>query len=315
MRSREGTTRLVVREIVAETPSIVSLRLEDPGGGELAPWEAGSHIDVQLITRHERQYSLCGDPADRFSYRIAVLREELSRGASDYIHTYLKVGGHVFVGAPRNHFPIEDASAYLLIAAGIGITPILAIARDLQARGADWRMLYLVRDRSDVALADEIAALGSRVQVHVSAEEGRIDVQRLFADVEAGTDVYSCGPGPFIDALTEHAGHLPPGSRIHTERFKPARREWGPDEPFTAVCAVSEQTVDVPAESSLLVTLAKAGIEVSSSCMSGVCGSCVIPLIAGSAQHRDSLGTDDSSGIIYPCVSRAAAGTTLTLGV
>ncbi|MCP2635415.1 PDR/VanB family oxidoreductase [Microbacterium sp. HD4P20] len=314
MHSRQGMLPLVVRELTAQTPTIVSIRLESERREPLPPWEPGAHIDVQLLTRHERQYSLCGDPHDDRSYRIAVLREELSRGASHYIHSFLRVGARVYARPPRNLFPLAGAASYLLIAAGIGITPILAMARHLASRGEDWRLVYLVRRSEDVAFATELAALGEGVRIHASSEEGRLDTAELLTAVRPGTDVYACGPQRLLDSLDDHAVLLPSDSTLRTERFEPVRKDFLPDTPFTVTCARSEKTVEVPTDSTLLLALAKADIEVPASCLRGVCGTCAVPLLGGRAEHRDSLGTDDGSGLIYPCVSRAI-DTTLTLDV
>lgn len=305
MRSRAGMIPLLVSEIVRETPSIVSVRLEAPGGSPLPPWVPGAHIDVQLITRHERQYSLCGDPADVTGYRIAVLREAASRGGSHYIHSFLRVGSRVWVRPPRNLFALSEAPAYLLLAAGIGITPILAMARHLAAEGADWRMSYLARRKDDIAFSAELEALGDRVTTHVSSELGRLDLAGLLAGIEPGTAVYACGPQGFIDALTGLADALPEGSSIHVERFEPKPREHRPNEAFSVVCSRSEVTVEVPPQRSMLDALADAGVSVGGSCLRGVCGSCALNVLDGRPEHRDSLNADDDSMTIYPCVSRS----------
>jgi len=314
MRSREGMLPLVVRAMTVESASIVSIRLEHAQQTELPPWEPGAHIDLQLLTRHERQYSLCGEPADRRSYRIAVLREEFSRGASLYIHRFLRVGARVYARPPRNLFPLAAAPSYLLIAGGIGITAILPMARELAARGAEWRALHLVRHRKDAGFADEFAELGERATVHVSSEGGRVDSAALFSGLAPGTAVYACGPQSLMADLERNAPRLPHESVLHAERFQPVRRAWLPDEPFSVVCARSGKDVTVPAGSTMLSALDKAGIELPASCFRGVCGSCAVPLLAGTAEHRDSLGTDDATGVVYPCVSRARS-TTLTLDV
>jgi ferredoxin-NADP reductase len=298
-------TPLVVREIRNETPSVVSIRLADPDAAPLPPWEPGAHIDLQLITRHERQYSLCGDPADRDAYRIAVRREPLSRGASHYIHSFLRVGGTVWVRPPRNIFALDDAESYLLLSAGIGITPILSMGRALAARGADWRWIHLARTREDVPFADGLAALGPSVTIHISGERGRLDLVSRLRDVAAGTDVSACGPQGFIDELVEVADVLPEGSRVHVERFEPKKRQFRPNEPFSVECARSGVTVTVPAERSMLETLGAAGVVASGSCLRGVCGSCALRVLDGTPEHRDSLNIDDASTTIYPCVSRA----------
>ena len=303
MPTRKDLTPLVVREVRRETPSIVSIRLEHPDGEPLPPWEPGAHLDVQLITRHERQYSLCGDPADVHGYRIAVLDEPLSRGGSHYIHRYLREGSRVWVRPPRNLFPLGDAAHHLLLAAGIGITPILAMARHLAATGADWRMVYAVRSRDDVAFAADLAELGDRVRVHVSSEDGRLDLATLLAGTEEGTDVSACGPARFTEALL--AEKLPAGVRLHLERFEPKRREFRPNEPFTVVAARSGVEVEVPADRTMFGVMKAAGIPVEGSCLRGICGSCALQVLDGTPEHRDSLTADETSATMYPCVSRA----------
>jgi ferredoxin-NADP reductase len=308
MRDRSDMMPLVVNEIVQETPSIVSVLLAHPDGEVLPPWQPGAHIDVQLVTRQERQYSLCGDPNDARRYRIAVRREEFSRGASHYIHTFLRAGRRVWVRPPRNLFPLGDAPAYLLLAAGIGITPILAMARHLDARGAEWRMLYLTRDRDDAAFTSEVAAFGDRARVHGSGLEGRLDLARVLAAVAPGTDVHACGPRGFADALLDARPLLPAGSQLHMERFEPVRREFLPNTEFSVVAARSGTVVPVPAERTLLQALRGAGVDAQGSCLRGVCGSCALTVLDGVPEHRDSLGTEGAS-VIYPCVSRALTPT------
>ncbi|MEV7693437.1 PDR/VanB family oxidoreductase [Microbacterium sp. NPDC089189] len=311
MRDRSDMMPLVVSEIIRETPSIVSIRLTHPDGDVLPAWEPGAHVDVQLITRQERQYSLCGDPADAHAYRIAVLKEPLSRGGSHYIHRHLQVGRRVYVRPPRNLFALGDAPAYLLLAAGIGITPILAMARHLEAVGAPWRMLYLARHADDVAFAEELAVFGDRVRVHLSGAEGRLDLREVLGSAASGTDVYACGPARFADALSDLRDALPEGSRLHMERFEPARREFRPNEAFTVVAARTRQEIAVPAEWTMLQALRGAGVDAPGSCLRGVCGSCALPVLDGTPEHRDSLGTEGAS-VVYPCVSRALSPT-LTL--
>ncbi|KNY08139.1 hypothetical protein AKH00_06100 [Microbacterium sp. GCS4] len=296
---------LVVSEIVRETPSIVSVRLESPDGSPLPPWVPGAHVDVQLITRHERQYSLCGDPADVAGYRIAVLREPASRGGSHYIHSFLRVGSRVWVRPPRNLFALDDASSYLLVAAGIGITPILAMARHLAAEGADWRMVYLVRRPDDVAFAADLDALGDRITTHASAEDGRLDLARLVSDTAPGTAIYACGPQGFIEALSALDDELPSGGSIHIERFEPKPRKNRPNEEFTVICSRSRITVTVPEKRSMLDALRDSGVDVQGSCLRGICGSCALSVLDGQPEHRDSLTADEESSTIYPCVSRS----------
>ncbi|MDF2492952.1 MAG: oxidoreductase [Microbacterium sp.] len=199
MRDRSDMMPLVVSEIIRETPSIVSIRLTHPSGEVLPAWEPGAHVDVQLVTRQER---------------IAVHREPRSRGGSHYIHDHLRVGRRVYVRPPRNLFPLGNAPRYLLIAAGIGITPILAMARHLDATGADWAMISLARRPEDVAFAAELAGFGDRIRIHLSSVDGRLDLREVLASAAPGTAVYACGPqadGSMLRAL-RGAGVDAPGS-------------------------------------------------------------------------------------------------------
>jgi ferredoxin-NADP reductase len=312
MGDRRDMVPLIVREIIRETPFVVSVSLEHAEGQPLPPWQPGAHLDVQLLTRHERQYSLCGDPGDTSSYRIAVLNEPLSRGGSHYIHNFLRVGSRVYARPPRNLFALGEAPEYLLLAAGIGITPILSMARHLESIGADWRMIYAVRSQEDAAFTRELASFGDRVSPHVSGEAGRLDLAGLLAGVHPGTAVYACGPSGFTEALLALRSTMPAGSELHTERFEPKPRTHVPNEPFTVVCATSDRVVEVPAHRSMLQSLQAEGVDVQGSCLRGVCGSCALRVVDGVPDHRDSLNADDSSMTIYPCVSRSV-GTTLVV--
>lgn len=295
---------LVVKRITQQSTDIVSLELVAPDGSSLPPWQPGAHIDVQLVTRQQRQYSLCGDPADLGSYRVAVLREELSRGASMYIHSYLREGRTVHASAPRNLFPMLPAERYLLLAAGIGITPMLPMARALAASGADWSMNFAVRDEAHLPFGAEIDALGDRVTVNSRDRAGRLDLDGLLAEPRAGLAVYSCGPARFTDAVEAAMARWPSGS-LHLERFEPKPVVARPNQPFTVRLARSGRTVEVPAEQTMLHALNARDVAVPGSCLRGICGSCVVRVVDGAIEHRDSLTSGDETGIIYPCVSRA----------
>jgi len=297
---------LVVKRITPQSTDIVSLELADPTGAPLPAWEPGAHIDLQLITRQQRQYSLCGDPADLGSYRIAVLREELSRGASMYIHDFLREGRLVYARPPRNLFPVQPAGEYLLLAAGIGITPILSMAKDLQRRGARWSMNYAVQDDTRLPFRAEIESLGDRVTINSRDRAGRLDLEAFLADVRPGVSVYSCGPARFTDAVEAAMQHWPAGS-LHLERFEPKPIVALPNTDFTVTAARSNIVVEVPAGESMLHALKSKGLPVTGSCLRGICGSCAVTVLDGAVEHRDSLTSDPESRTMYPCVSRALA--------
>jgi ferredoxin-NADP reductase len=254
----------------------------------LAPWEPGAHIDLELPNWLTRQYSLCGDPGDRSAYRIAVRHDPLSRGGSEYVHLFLQPGRTLRVSLPRNHFPLVPAAEYLFVAGGIGITPIVPMLRAAVASGAAVTLAYAGRP-----FAAELAAeYGELVRL------GRPDLAALAAEFPAA-EVYCCGPASMVDA----AEAVFP--RLHTERFEPTRRVFGPDKPFEVACARSGGTIAVPADESLLDALDHAGKPVPSACREGVCGSCEVTVLEGEPEHRDDIGA--AAGRMYPCVSRASS--------
>jgi ferredoxin-NADP reductase len=272
---------------------VVSLVLRGDEG-PLAPWEPGAHVDLALPNWLTRQYSLCGDPADLSAYRIAVRHDPLSRGGSEYVHLYLRPGRTLEVSLPRNHFPLAPAPEYLFLAGGIGITPMVPMLRAAVESGAAATLVYVGRSLTTMPFASElVATYGERVRLVPTSESGRPD----FADLDPQTEVYCCGPASM---LTAAEAVFP---RVHAERFQSTRRVFGPDTPFEVTCARSGQTIQVPADESLLDALDHAGRPVPSGCREGVCGSCELSVLDGEPEHRDDIGAP--AGRMYPCVSRA----------
>ncbi|MGW6752177.1 PDR/VanB family oxidoreductase [Streptomyces sp. NPDC055006] len=307
----DGVLDLRVEQIRRESDGVVSVTLVDPDGAALPAWTPGAHLDVELpgLTR---QYSLCGDPADRYTYRFAVLREEQSRGGSRYVHDTLRVGDPVEVGGPRNRFALEPAQRYLFIAGGIGITPLLPMAAAAEANGAQWSLAYGGRQRSSMAFLDELAAYGDKITVVAEAERGPLDLDGLLGTPVPDTAVYCCGPEGLLAAVEERCASWPEGS-LHLERFKAkptAVGEFGLDREFEVVCERAGTSLRVPAGRSVLDCVEDAGIAVNSACRDGVCGSCETKVLAGEVEHRDSLLTArerESGGTMMLCVSRAAS--------
>ncbi|MFE4857621.1 PDR/VanB family oxidoreductase [Streptomyces sp. NPDC056670] len=291
--------RTVVEHIEPVAEDVVALTLR-AAAGELAPWEPGAHIDLALPNWLTRQYSLCGDPAERDAYRVAVRNDPLSRGGSEYVHRFLRPGRALDVSLPRNHFPLVPASGYLFVAGGIGITPLLPMLRAAVAAGLPATLLYAGPSADRMPFAGELGrAYGDRVRVVETKRQGRPDLGALAAALEPDTLVYCCGPGAMLAA----AEAVFPAGRLHAERFRPAMRAFGPDTAFEAVCARSGHTVSVPADESLLDALAQAGRPLPSGCREGVCGSCEVPVLDGTPEHRDDIGAPE--GTMYACVSRA----------
>ncbi|MBP8538662.1 PDR/VanB family oxidoreductase [Streptomyces sp. MK37H] len=305
----EDTLLVARREEVAS--DVVALTLRHPAGRDLPAWEPGAHLDLVLDAGPTRQYSLCGDPADRASWRIAVLRAPAGRGGSAQVHDTLTEGSSVRVRGPRNHFALRPAARYLFIAGGIGITPLLPMTAAAEAAGADWRLLYGGRTRASMAFADELAARhGDKVRLVPQDEEGLLDLKPyLTAPAGPGTLVYCCGPEPLLQAAEEACRDWPEGS-LRTERFQPRKDDAGAESgsrAFELVLTRSGLTLTVEPERSVLRTVEAAGVPVLYSCEEGTCGTCETDVVEGEVDHHDSVLTDEeraSGETMMICVSR-----------
>lgn len=289
------------REFAAD--GVLALTLRHPLGEQLPAWEPGAHIDVVLGPQLERQYSLCGDPADRTTWRIAVLREPDGRGGSAHVHEQVGQGDKVRARGPRNHFRLEPAPSYRFIAGGIGITPILPMLAAAEASGAEWTLLYGGRTRRSMAFTEELGRYGDRVTVAPQEEAGLLDLASVLDGVADGTLVYCCGPGPLLDAVEARC----PAGLLHVERFAPKEQEEGENTEFEVELAQSGRTLTVPAGASVLDTVRAAGVEVLFSCTEGTCGTCETDVLDGTPEHRDSVLTaeeQESGETMMICVSR-----------
>ena len=304
---------LKVRAIAELTPRIRTFELVPPHRGTLLPaFTAGAHLTVHLPSGLERQYSLCNDPAERHRYCIAVQREEAGRGGSDEMFRAVQVGDVLTVGAPRNLFPLHDDTeeAAVLIAGGIGVTPILAMARHLSAAGRRFSVLYLTRDPEATAFADEFAALaaaGTPVTVHHDGGDPAraFDLGGFLAALPATAHVYCCGPAGLMAAVARLGADR--GERMHFEHFANAdAAAKSGDRPFVVRLARSGRDIEIPADRTILDTLLEAGLDIDYSCAEGTCGTCITRLLGGEADHRDRvLMPDEKIGSIAICCSRA----------
>lgn len=304
MTSYEAELVVERRDLAAE--GVLALTLRHPLGEELPAWEPGAHIDVVLGPDLERQYSLCGDPADRHSWRVAVLREPDGRGGSAHVHGQLEAGGKVRVRGPRNHFALQPSPRYRFVAGGIGITPILPMLAEAEASGAEWTLLYGGRTRNSMAFVEELSPYGDKVRIAPQDEAGLLDLAAELGTPQPGTLVYCCGPGPLLDAVEERCAQWPKGS-LHVERFQPKVQETGADTEFEVVLERSGRTLTVPADVSVLDTVRSAGVEVLFSCTEGTCGTCETDVLEGTPDHRDSVLTDEereAGETMLICVSR-----------
>ncbi|MGE0280274.1 MAG: 2Fe-2S iron-sulfur cluster-binding protein [Rhizobiaceae bacterium] len=298
--------RLMVREMRLETDDVMRIRFSARDRSPLPAWEPGAHIDIAFANGVERQYSLCGDPADCSEWQIAVLREPVSRGGSRFIHDKLRPGDLVTVSAPRNNFRLEPAEKTVFIAGGIGITPLLPMIRQTRAEGRDWRLLYLGKTRERMAFIEAVEC--GAATIACSAVGGRMDIFDWIGQVDTGTRIYACGPQAMLDALEERSAAWPKGA-LRIERFQ-ARSfvDLSDSKEFEVVAQRSGLSVIVSPGCSILQMLEEAGLPVPSSCLEGVCGTCETAIIDGEAEHRDSILSPDereTNETMMICVSRS----------
>jgi len=311
------TLAVQVAGLRLEAQGVISLELRALDGAVLPAWAPGAHIDLLLPSGLVRQYSLCGDPQQRRSLRIAVLLEANGRGGSREVHGALRLGQQLAIRGPRNAFPMQAGEAYLFVAGGIGVTPIMAMAQAAQRVGADWQMLYGGRSRHSMAFIDELQAMGAgRVEVVPMDEVGLLDLDAVVAAARAGRQVYSCGPAALLDALTARFAEAGLLERLHLERFTPVQVpvEQG-GEALTVILARSGTQLQVPPGCTIMAALRAAGHEVASSCEQGVCGMCETRVLDGVPDHRDMLLSESErarGNVMMLCVSRALTPT-LTL--
>lgn len=314
MTVSEVATDTFVLEVAARRlvgRDIVVLELVSPDRAPLPPWQPGAHLEVNLPAVDGdvmlRQYSLCGDPRQADVYRVAVLALADGRGGSSYILDNVHSGTTVRVRGPRNHFPLEDAPSYAFVAGGIGITPILAMARATAMAGKRWQAVYLARDRQRLAFADELQALGAHATIWIDEESGRFDLAGFVDGLSAGTHLYACGPGPMLDAL--EALHTPESSwQLHLERFAAVSVDTSSDAPFEVVLNSSGEALTVPPDCSILSALRKHGVQIEYSCSEGVCGTCETTVLEGVPDHRDAVLSpeeQEANETLMVCVSRS----------
>lgn len=287
-----------------------------PDGGTLPAFEAGAHVRVQVPGGPERCYSLCNDPAETHRYQIAVHRDPQSRGGSHGMHARVAVGDRLVVSTPANHFPLDEAAPHtLLIAGGIGITPLLAMAWRLHAIGASWSLHHAARSAAHCAFLDALrhSPFKQRVQLHLDdgSHEGLLDVPALIAASKPGTHIYVCGPAGLIDhVLTAGREAGWPAARLHHERFTSAPLEPGINRAFRLVLARSGLSLNVPADRSAASVVQAAGIALPTSCEQGMCGTCLTDVLDGEVDHRDECLDDaDRTRCFTPCCSRALSDT------
>ena len=311
--SHERTLTVRVARISRQTPEILAFELAHPWGRPLPSYEAGAHIDVHMPGGFSRQYSLARAPSccDAGPYVIGVKREAASRGGSASMHERVREGDLLSISAPRNTFPLrEEATHHLLLAGGIGMTPLLAMAQALAARGAAFTLCVFARSEEHLAFADALrdAALAPHLRLHLDQGDAtqRIDLHALLADRAPGTHLYVCGPGGFMQAVRDAAAHWPEDA-LHAEYFAaPTDAATSTGLPFTLMLAKRGIRVPVAADQTAVDALHEVGIEIPVSCQQGLCGTCVVEGDGEGAEHRDfCLTGSERRHKVALCCSRA----------
>jgi vanillate O-demethylase ferredoxin subunit len=309
----DGLLEVVVQRRVRVADDVISLELARIDGELLPPFTPGSHIDLHLGAGLVRQYSLCGDPADTSRYRLGILRTAHSKGGSHRVHSRIREGQFLLMSPPKNNFVIDSgASLSLLFAGGIGITPLLAMARQLAADREDFEVHYRARDRGRLAFADELTALAGEERLFCyldddQATAAKFDPEAIVRRAGPGAQVYVCGPRGFMDFVEDSARRAGvPEPMLHEENFTNEVDYSGT--PFTVVAARSGVKVQVESGRTIAETLREHGVAVRTSCETGVCGTCLTRVIEGVPDHRDvfqSPAKQLTNANVTLCCSRA----------
>jgi len=283
---------LRIKSAVWEAPNVISYELRSTDGSELPAFTAGSHIDIKLPSGLVRSYSLTNSQSERHRYVIAVQKDRESRGGSKWIIQNFRPGEILSVSEPRNNFKLDEtAERSVLIAGGIGITPMLSMIDRLNALGKEWELTFVSRTRGSAPFLERLQGQ-QRVRLHFDREPSAemLDLGSLVGAAPAGAHLYCCGPVTMLEAF-EKAAKARPADTVHVEYFtatEPPATEGG----FVVVLAKSGREIAIPAGKTILKALSDEGLSLPSSCTEGVCGTCETRVIEGIPDHRDRILTE-----------------------
>jgi vanillate O-demethylase ferredoxin subunit len=302
---------LRVRKIKHETADIAAFELVDPDGRELPPFTAGAHLDIRINDKLRRQYSLCSDPSDRSRYEVAVLKESGGRGGSVAMHA-IPEGAMLTVSEPINRFPLagREARSHLLLAGGIGVTPMMAMIAELEAQQRPWHMHYCTRSADRSAFLDRLAPYIAAKKVEVHHDNGDpakgLDIAKALSNFEIGTHLYYCGPAGFMTAAKNAVGAWPTYN-VHSEYFEaPDDRPPAESGPFQIKIKSTGQVYDVPADKTIVAVLRENGFDVATECEDGYCGTCITRYLEGEPEHRDTvLSEGERKTYVMVCCARS----------
>ena len=304
--------RVIVSKVETLSKAVTLYEMRSADGSDLPEWSAGAHLDIVVAPEFLRQYSMCGNPSDRSCYQIAVLREDDGRGGSALMHRIFHEGRKIFISRPINHFELDEtASKTYLMGGGIGITPMVAFAHKMHETGADFVMHYSAPTRDNAAFVQllENVPWSDKVQIHISDEGSRVDLDAVLSDAPEGSHLYACGPDMYMSAVMDAGTRQGfPEETRHLEYFNLPDMPEYENHDFTLTLAKSGQRFHVPADKTATDILAENGIAVDVKCSDGICGVCKCGLVSGEVEHRDFvLSKAQRKEAIILCQSRAAA--------
>ena len=309
---RQPALRVQVQRKWGAAAGVAAFELA-PIEGVLPTFQPGAHIDVHLPNGLVRQYSITNGPGESASYRIGVKLEPDSSGGSSCLHETVREGDVLAISEPRNNFPLRrDSTRTVLVAGGIGITPLLAMAQALDRMSLPFELHCFVQSAAHVAFSEVVDGLGDSVVRHMglSPDETVAEIRRLVASYESFANLYVCGPGPMLEAVRREASAAGwPDEAVHFEYFKNTN-EIDDSSTFEVALARSAMTVTVPAGATILEVLRGHGVIMPSSCEQGACGTCVATVLEGEPDHQDVYLNDSehrAGDRIMTCVSRAAS--------
>ncbi|MBW8036653.1 MAG: oxidoreductase, partial [Planctomycetes bacterium] len=292
------------------TDKIVKYELSSLDGGPLPAFDAGAHISVVVTPEIQRQYSLAGDPTDQTKYVLGIQLEDEGQGGSKLIHQLFQEGRTIFITPPANHFPLdENADFSLLMAGGIGITPMIAMAHRLHALGKEFIMHFSAKSTEQSGFAHELKTQPwvDRVFFHFSQEGKRADIEELVPNYRPGFKLYTCGGVRYMDGVFSAAQNKGwPEDALSREYFSVPELPVYEDHPFTLELVSSKRTIEVSAEKTAAEALVEAGIHVDTMCCDGICGVCAVNHLGSEIEHRDFvLSNQEREQKVILCCSRA----------
>jgi ferredoxin-NADP reductase len=313
MSASSHTIRVQVTRITQAASEINVIQLTAAAGQELPPFTAGSHIDLHLSNGMIRSYSLSGSPDESRHYLIGVKNEPKGSGGSRFIHEQLRIGDDLDISRPRNNFALhEEANHTILIAGGIGVTPLVSMSQRLENIGRPWELHYAGRHRGSTAFIPELSAFGSKVNFYLRngaedpAQSRRMDIAAIVEAAPPDSHFYCCGPTEMINGFLAATTSLPP-DRVHFERFandQPIDKNGS----FTVILKESGETIEVLSGQTILDALLEHGIDAPYSCMEGICSACETKVLAGIPDHHDMILSAEqkaANNVMMICCSRS----------